>query len=94
LEEWSPPGLRYRSQRRPGGAPASSTRTACSKPPVIFFALIYIALGDVDHGLDWLERAYAEQSAWIGYMGVDPSLDPVRSQPRFVRLLRQARLAS
>jgi len=48
----------------------------------------------VDHGLDWLERAYAEQSPWIGYMRVDPSLDPVRSQPRLARLLRQARLES
>ena len=37
--------------------------------------------------LDWLERAYEEQSAWIGYMKVDPRLDPVRTQPRFQRLL-------
>jgi eukaryotic-like serine/threonine-protein kinase len=55
-------------------------------------ALIHIALGDVETGLDWLERAYDEQSPWIGYMKVDPRLDPVRSQPRFERLLKKARL--
>jgi TolB-like protein/Tfp pilus assembly protein PilF len=55
-------------------------------------ALIHIALGDVNIGLDWLDRAYEEQSPWIGYMRVDPRLDPVRSQPRFQRLLTKARL--
>jgi TolB-like protein/Tfp pilus assembly protein PilF len=57
-------------------------------------AVIYIALGDADSGLDWLERAYDEQSPWIGYMSVDPRLDPVRTQPRFLQLLRKARLPS
>ena len=55
-------------------------------------AVIYIALGDTTVGLDWLERAYDEQSPWIGYLRVDPRLDPVRSDPRFEGLLRKARL--
>ena len=55
-------------------------------------AVIYIALGDTTAGLDWLERAYDEQSPWIGYLGVDPRVDPVRSEPRFDSLLRKARL--
>jgi hypothetical protein len=55
-------------------------------------AVIYIALGDTKVGLDWLERAYDEQSPWIGYLRVDPRLDPVRSDPRFEGLLRKARL--
>ena len=55
-------------------------------------AVIYIALGDVDEGIRWLERAYAERSPWIGYMRVDPRLDPLRSDSRFDALLRQARL--
>jgi tetratricopeptide (TPR) repeat protein len=54
-------------------------------------AVIYIALGDVDEGIRWLERAYAERSPWIGYMRVDPRLDPLRSDSRFDALLRQAR---
>jgi hypothetical protein len=55
-------------------------------------AVIHIALGDTTAGLDWLERAYDEQSPWIGYLGVDPRVDPVRSHPRFDSLLRKARL--
>jgi serine/threonine-protein kinase len=59
-----------------------------------FVALIHIALGDLETGLSWLERAYDEQSPWIGYMRVDPRLDPVRSRPRFQRLLTKAHLES
>jgi len=55
-------------------------------------ALIHIALGDLETGLTWLERAYDEQSPWIGYMRVDPRLDPVRHQLRFERILRKAHL--
>jgi len=59
-----------------------------------YIALVHVALGDLETGLDWLERAYDEQSAWIGYMKVDPRLDPVRTQPRFQRLLGRLRLDS
>jgi serine/threonine-protein kinase len=55
-------------------------------------AVIHIALGDTNAGLDWLERAYEEQSPWIGYLGADPRVDPVRSHPRFESLLRKTRL--
>ena len=55
-------------------------------------AVVYIALGDTTSGLDWLERAYDEQSPWIGYMRVDPRVDSVRSQPRFRSLLQRAHL--
>ena len=57
-------------------------------------AVIHIALGDTTSGLDWLDRAYEEQSPWIGYLGVDPRVDPVRAHPRFRALLRKARLPS
>jgi tetratricopeptide (TPR) repeat protein len=57
-----------------------------------YVALIHIALGERETGLAWLERAYEEQSPWIGYMKVDPRLDSVRSRPRFTQLLRKAHL--
>jgi len=55
-------------------------------------AVVHIALGDTNVGLDWLERAFAEQSPWIGYLKVDPRVDRVRSHARFENLLRKARL--
>jgi hypothetical protein len=57
-------------------------------------AVIHIALGDTTAGLDALEHARAEQSPWIGYVAVDPRVDPVRHDPRFTALLRAARLGS
>jgi serine/threonine-protein kinase len=57
-------------------------------------AAIHAALGDTTAALGWLERAYEEQSPWVGYLAVDPRFDTVRSQPRFRRLLSQARLPS
>ena len=55
-------------------------------------AAIHVALGDTKAGLDWLDRAYDEQSPWIGYVGVDPRFASVRAHPRFEGLLQQAGL--
>ena len=53
------------------------------------FALIYIGLGEKDKAFAWLERAYAEHSGHMMWLGVDPWLDPLRSDPRFQDLLRR-----
>lgn len=55
-------------------------------------AAIYAALGDATQALDWLDRAYAEQSPWIGYLAVDPRFKSVKAHPRFLSLLSKARL--
>ena len=55
-------------------------------------AAIYGALGEADEAFEWLDRAYEERSPWIGYMKVDPRLDPLRQDPRFAALLGRARL--
>ena len=57
-------------------------------------AVIHIALGDTTAALDWLERALAERSPWIGYLNVDPRVAPLRSQPRFRSLVGKVRQAS
>jgi hypothetical protein len=50
-------------------------------------ALIYLALGERPHALDWLERARRERSGWMAYRKVDPRLDPLRSELRFQQLV-------
>lgn len=57
-------------------------------------AMIHIALGETTAALDWLDRALAEQSPWVGYLNVDPRVDHVRTHPRFQGLIRKARLGS
>ena len=57
-------------------------------------AAIHLALEDTSSALDWLERAYEEQSSWMGYVGVDPRFEALRSHPRFESLLTKLRLRS
>ena len=52
----------------------------------------YIALGEKERALDWLETAYADRSTWMNLAKVNPELDPVRAEPRFQSLLRKLRL--
>jgi TolB-like protein/Tfp pilus assembly protein PilF len=53
---------------------------------------IYVSLGDKEQGLALLERAYAERDFRLRYLKTDPDWDPLRSDPRFQRLLRQVNL--
>jgi TolB-like protein/Tfp pilus assembly protein PilF len=55
-------------------------------------ALIHIGLGQNDEAFRWLDRAYAERSDLLVYLGVDPRLDPIRSDPRFSALVRRVGL--
>jgi serine/threonine protein kinase/tetratricopeptide (TPR) repeat protein len=52
-------------------------------------ASIYAALGDKDSAFAELEKAYQERSFYLTWLGVDPQLDNLRSDPRFPELLRR-----
>jgi TolB-like protein/DNA-binding winged helix-turn-helix (wHTH) protein/Tfp pilus assembly protein PilF len=52
-------------------------------------AYVFVALGDHEHALTWLERAVEERAPYVAEMAVEPALDPLRSDPRFVRLLKR-----
>jgi tetratricopeptide (TPR) repeat protein len=56
-------------------------------------ASIYSALGDRDHAIAALERG-VQQRSLLAFVFTDPQLDPLRSDPRFQRLLRRAGLSS
>jgi TolB-like protein/predicted Ser/Thr protein kinase len=48
------------------------------------------AFADADsEALDWLERAVDEHTPWLPEMKTDPMWDRIRSQPRFVALLKK-----
>ena len=55
-------------------------------------AMNYAFAGDDSEALDWLERAVDEQTPWLPEMKIDPMWDAVRSQPRFVALLKKVGL--
>ena len=52
-------------------------------------ALIYNFLGERENALSSLEQAFDEREAWLVWMGVEPSFDNLRSEPRFTRLLER-----
>jgi eukaryotic-like serine/threonine-protein kinase len=52
-----------------------------------FFAGIHIGLGQHDRAMEFLEQSYDEISHWLIYLHIDPSMDPLRSSPRFQDLL-------
>lgn len=53
------------------------------------YAIIYAALGDTDQAFSSLEKAFDEKSSMIAWIKVDPSLDSLRSDPRFSTLLEK-----
>jgi serine/threonine-protein kinase len=55
-------------------------------------ALIHVGLGDKERAMQWLERAYDERSDGLVFLKVDPRLDRLRPDPRFVNLVRRVGL--
>ena len=52
-------------------------------------ALLDLGLGDHARALDYLEQAYAANSQQVFWLKVDPLWDPLRSEPRFIALLKR-----
>ena len=52
-------------------------------------AIIYVGLGQKNEAFGWLEKAYRERSDLLVYLKVDPRLDSIRADPRFVNLVRR-----
>jgi hypothetical protein len=56
-------------------------------------AILHGALGQTREALAELDRATAENSAWLYTLDVDPMLDALRDQPRFRRLCGRRRVS-
>jgi len=57
--------------------------------PPLYFAPIYVGLGDGDQAMRWLEKAYEERIDYLVFLNVEPMSDPLRSDPRFQQLLHR-----
>jgi len=57
-----------------------------------FLAGTYLGLGQQDRAMEYLENAYQDQSHWLLYLHLDPSMDALRPTPRFQGLLRRVGL--
>lgn len=57
-------------------------------------AIAWTALGETDEAIRWLERAATQQDPWISALAVDPSLEALRANDRFISLSRRLGLSS
>jgi Predicted integral membrane protein len=55
-------------------------------------ALVYAGLGELDEAFNWLGRSYDARDKGMTYLKIDPCLDPLRSDPRFARLVQRVGL--
>ncbi len=52
-------------------------------------AYVHGALGDLDRAFEYLDRAFAEEPASLSYIMTDPTVDPIRDDPRYEALLEK-----
>jgi DNA-binding winged helix-turn-helix (wHTH) protein/TolB-like protein/tetratricopeptide (TPR) repeat protein len=57
--------------------------------PAYAIALIYAGLGEKDNAFIWLGKACEDRSTSLAYVKVDPILNSLRSDPRFVGLVQR-----
>ncbi len=65
------------------------TRSETEYVPPTFTGLLYFALGDIDRGFEWLEKACESGDIWLGYFQAAPMVAPLRSDPRFKAILKK-----
>jgi len=53
------------------------------------FVYVYTGLGNKDQSFAWLEKAHQERSNGIAFFKVSPTVDQLRSDPRFADLLKR-----
>ncbi len=60
--------------------------------PASNIATVYIALGEQDEAIAWLEKAYQERDVRLSSLKIAPKWDSLRSDPRFVAILKRVGL--
>lgn len=57
-------------------------------------AIVHLGLGQTAEAFAWLQKALEERSPWMGYLGVEPQMDRLRSDPRFGEFLERVGLTT
>ncbi|UCF77870.1 MAG: protein kinase [Candidatus Eiseniibacteriota bacterium] len=65
------------------------SRTKAAYVPPYFRAVVHVNLGDLDEAFERLNTAHSEHDPWLLYLKVDPAWIDLRSDPRYVSVLRR-----
>jgi tetratricopeptide (TPR) repeat protein len=57
--------------------------------PAYAIALVYAGLGENDHAITWLQKAYEDRSTSMVFLKLDPEVGNLHSDPRFEQLSRR-----
>jgi DNA-binding winged helix-turn-helix (wHTH) protein/tetratricopeptide (TPR) repeat protein len=78
----------YRSAGLPGYYRGWLDRPPSGNVPLsdTFRAQLYIRVGDLDHAIESLTRAYEKREGALAWVNVDPGYQPLRSDARFQRI--------
>ena len=57
-----------------------------------FIAVGYIGVGEIETGLDWLDKAVEERNPSMPFISLDRMSDPLRDHPRFKDVLKKMNL--
>jgi hypothetical protein len=60
--------------------------------PPFNLAIVYLGMGERERALDDLEKAYRAHSEWMNILKMDRIFDPLRSEPRFIALMKKVNL--
>jgi hypothetical protein len=78
--------------RRPAALRAAGEMVARRGIWQSFAVQFYAQLGAHDRALDLLEQMHQQRSGYLPHIGTDPALEPLRSDPRLQRLVRELKL--
>ncbi len=57
--------------------------------PPFWIAAIYVGLDEKHEAFAWLEKAYQDREWWLVWIKMDPKMDSLRSDARFIDLMRR-----
>jgi hypothetical protein len=58
----------------------------------LLIGIAYAAAGDREAALNWLSKAVDEHAPWLPELKLEPMYDPLRSDPRFIALVKRVGL--
>jgi len=71
------------------GAVLAAMMAANGDDAAFQYAMIYVQWGDIAKALEWLETAYRTHDPGLAELKVEPTLDPLRQEPRYKAIERK-----